>query len=80
MVGLEDLLNKRLFSKSSRPTIYPVIFHICRLTSAPLHSLQDIHVIIIQMDSKSISKLSTIAYLQGFPFNGFLTSWKPENS
>ena len=27
-------------AKPSRPTIYPVIFHIHRLTSAPLHSLQ----------------------------------------
>ena len=29
-----------LFSKSSRPTIYPVIFHIYRLTSAPLLELR----------------------------------------
>ena len=35
----ETSRRQRLFSKSSRPTIYPVIFHIYRLTSASLHSL-----------------------------------------
>ena len=29
---------QRLFSKSSRPTIYPVVFDIYRFTSAPLPS------------------------------------------
>ena len=47
MVGLEDLLIKRFkayftnktISKSSRPTIIPLYFHIYRLTSAPHNSL-----------------------------------------